>query len=183
MGFVETEKRHVGIKLGKYSVICTDDELSEMNVSAAIGIGNPLIVRKIAEHFKECPNISFPNLVHPDTVWDKDRIIMGEGNIICAGNIFTTDIRIGSFNFFNLNCTYGHDIEIHNYCVFNPGINLSGGVSIGNRCLIGTGATILQYLNIADSVTIGAGAVVTKGVEEGITVVGIPAKPIILKKD
>ena len=178
LGFVETNRERVGTKIGDYSIFCKADDLSEMNVSAAIGIGDPPAIKEIFENFGNLQNISFPNIIHPGTIWDRDRISLGKGNIICAGNIFTTDIQIGNFNYFNLNCTYGHDIEIGDFCVFNPGINLSGGVKIGDGCLIGTGATILQYLNIGEGAVIGAGAVVTKDVAPKSVVVGAPAKPI-----
>jgi sugar O-acyltransferase (sialic acid O-acetyltransferase NeuD family) len=178
LGFVEADEQHLGRQVGKYSIICTEDELWDMQVAAVIGIGNPAVIQKIANRFKDHPGVHFPNLIHPTTVWDQDRIAMGQGNIVCAGNIFTTDIQIGSFNFLNLNCTYGHDAQIGNYCVFNPGINLSGGVKVGSRCLLGTGATILQYITINDEATVGAGAVVTKDVSPGVTVVGVPAKPL-----
>ena len=58
---------------------------------------------------------------------------------------------------------------------------MSGGVRIEDGCLIGTGATILQYLHIGEGATVGSGAVVTKNVEPGVTVVGIPAKPLRYK--
>lgn len=178
LGFAEADQQHVGKPVGKYAVVCTEDQLVDMQVAAAIGIGAPAIIQKIAERFKNCPRISFPNLIHPTTMGDWERIVLGQGNIVCAGNIFTTDIQIGSFNYFNLNCTYGHDIQIGDYCVFNPGINLSGGVRIGSGCLIGTGATILQYKTIGDGATVGAGAVVIKDVLPGLTVAGVPAKPL-----
>ena len=41
---------------------------------------------------------------------------------------------------------------------------------------IGAGATVIDKINIGDRVTVGAGAVVTKGVQNNITVVGVPAK-------
>ncbi|HBB97302.1 MAG TPA: transferase [Blastocatellia bacterium] len=183
LGFADADERSLGAQIGKHKIICTEDSLLEMKVAAAIGIGDPKTLAKITARLQDRPNVSFPNLVHPNVVWDRERIEMGEGNIVCAGSIFTTDIRIGSFNFFNLNCTYGHDIRIASHCVFNPGINLSGGVEIGSRCLIGTGATILQYLTIGDDVTVGAGSVVTKSVASGTTVIGIPAKPLAPKDE
>jgi|SRR5689334_3553406 len=177
LGFVETDRERVGEQVGKYRVYCTEEELLDKTVAAAIGIGTPAVINKIASRFAEQSHISFPNLIHPSVIRDEPRVTLGRGNILCAGNIFTTDIEIGSFNFFNLNCTYGHDVRIADCCVFNPGINMSGGVEMGSRCLIGTGATILQYLKIGDEVTVGAGSVVTKDVAAGTTVVGVPAKP------
>ena len=177
LGFVEKDPHRVGAEVGKYRVRYTEEELFDMTVAAAIGIGSPVVIHKIAMRFAESSNITFPNLIHPSVICDEPRVTLGRGNILCAGNIFTTDIEIGSFNFFNLNCTYGHDVRIADCCVFNPGINMSGGVEMGSRCLVGTGATILQYLKIGDEVTVGAGSVVTKDVPAGTTVVGIPAKP------
>ena len=177
LGFVEKDPHRVGDEVGKYRVRYTEEELFDKTVAAAIGIGSPVVIHKIAMRFAESSNITFPNLIHPSVICDEPRVTLGRGNILCAGNIFTTDIEIGSFNFFNLNCTYGHDVRIADCCVFNPGINMSGGVEMGSRCLVGTGATILQYLKIGDEVTVGAGSVVTKDVPAGTTVVGIPAKP------
>ena len=155
LGFVETDQQRVGTQIGKYQIYCTEEQLSDMQVAAAIGIGTPSIIAKILARFAQRSNIEFPNLVHPTTVWDRERVKLGVGNVICAGNIFTTDITVGSFNYFNLSCTYGHDARIGDCCVFNPGINLSGGVEVGSRCLIGTGAKILQYLKVGDDATIG----------------------------
>jgi serine acetyltransferase len=50
-------------------------------------------------------------------------------------------------------------------------------VAIGTGVLIGTGAQILQYLHIGPGATVGAGAVVTRNVPEGLTVIGVPARP------
>jgi acetyltransferase-like isoleucine patch superfamily enzyme len=63
-----------------------------------------------------------------------------------------------------------------------PTVNISGGVVIGEGVLLGTGAQVLQYVSVGPGATVGAGAVVTKNVEPGTTVVGIPAKPLAERK-
>ncbi|MBN1572776.1 MAG: acetyltransferase [Deltaproteobacteria bacterium] len=178
LGFAEADDRNVGKSVGAYTVYCSEEDVHEMEVDAVIAVGNPEILRKIAGNFREQKKVSFPNVVHPNTVYDKERIVMGEGNIVCAGVYFTTDIQIGNFNHFNLSTTIGHDVVIGDYCIINPGVNISGGVTFGNRCNIGTGASILQNISIGDRVTVGAGAVVTRDIEDGVTAVGVPAKPL-----
>ena len=178
LGFVETDRERVGQQVGKYRVYCTEEELLDKTLSAAVGIGTPAVNQKITSRFAQHANIRFPNLTHPSVLRDEPRVALGRGNIICANNIFTTDITIGSFNIFNFSGIYAHDVRLGDCCVFNSGVKLSGGVEIGSRCLVGAGATILQYLKIGDEVTVGAGSVVTKDVTAGTTVIGVPAKPL-----
>lgn len=50
---------------------------------------------------------------------------------------------------------------------------------IGNNVEIGVGAKVIGNITIADNIKIGANAVVTKSFdEEGITLVGIPARKL-----
>jgi acetyltransferase-like isoleucine patch superfamily enzyme len=51
-------------------------------------------------------------------------------------------------------------------------------ITIGNEVWIGRGVTILGGIRIGDGATVGANAVVTRDVPAGMTVVGIPARPI-----
>ena len=178
LGYADLQEEKVGKKVGKHSIICTEEDLLQKEVSVAVGIGNPKILQELYEKLKKYPNLSFPNLLHPNIVLDSETVIMGEGNIVCAGSVFTVNVKVGSFNYFNLACTYGHDTEIGNACVVNPGVNVSGGAKIGDACLIGTGAKILQYINIGSESRIGAGAVVIKDVPPSMTVVGVPAEPL-----
>lgn len=185
LGFIDNDPLKVGMTVGRYTVLCLEQDIEKQEwaqkpFSAVVGIGTPKIVEKIGFKILSLPNVvNPPNLVHPSTIWDEERILSGVGNIITAGNIFTTDIRIGSFNLFNLGCTYGHDAEIGSFNVINPGATISGCVKIGDSCLIGTKATILEGRTIGNKATVGGGAVVTKDVPDGVTVVGVPAKPIV----
>ena len=50
--------------------------------------------------------------------------------------------------------------------------------TISDGVIIGSGAQVLGPLNVGRNARIGANAVVVKNVDEGSTVVGIPAKPV-----
>lgn len=180
IGYVEKSSDDIGKKIGKHSVIMCENDLINYQgeLYCVIAIGNPKILDKVASILQTNKNLVFPNLIHPGVLWHAERVEIGIGNIICAGNILTTDIRIGNFNILNLSSTYGHDIVIGNFNVINPGVNLSGSTIIADRCLIGTGAVILENLHIGNDVRVGGGAVVTKDVSENLTVVGVPAKPL-----
>lgn len=141
----------------------------------AIGIGEPKVIKAIAKRFNA---FSFPNLIHPSVIYDKDNVKMGNGNIITAGVVLTTCINIGDMNVFNRLTTVGHDTIIGNYNVINPSACISGGVEIGSTNLIGAGATVLQYKKIGNNSVIGAAALVTKDVRDEIIVIGVPAKSV-----
>lgn len=178
LGFVEADGEPVDRQVGNYKVLCTESDLTSMQVAAAIGIGDPATIQKIAQRFKANSKINFPNLVHPRTIWDQERVIMGKGNIICAGVVFSTDIQIGSHNYFNMDCVVTHDDKIGDYCVVSPGVHISGNVKLGDSCMIGTSATVLPGVSLGQNVIVGAGAVVINDVPSNTTVVGMPAKPI-----
>lgn len=146
----------------------------------ASGIGTPASKLKVVDTLKkQFPDLEWPALIHPTVRFDHSSCAVAEGVILCAGIVGTVNITFSAFSMVNLNCTLGHESTLGRGCVLNPTVNISGGVNIGEGVLVGTGAQILQYLKIGAHSVVGAGAVVTKDVEAGTTVVGVPAKPLV----
>lgn len=146
-------------------------------IGVAIGIGNPIIKRKIIDQISHIKNIVFPNIIHPN-VFIYDDFKMGLGNIIASGVNICTNVEIGNFNFINLSSTIGHDTLIKNYCVINPLSSISGNILIKDEVFIGTGANLLQEIIIEERVVIGAGSVILKNCIKDRKYVGIPGKEL-----
>lgn len=157
-------------------------ELKEEGWDFAIGIGDPVIRRKIAKRLVGFP---FPALIHPSATFGNDQELFARSVVglqVCAGVRFTNRIVIGHHCLFNLNVTVGHDSVFEDFVSIMPGVNVSGNVLMEEGVYVGTGASIIhggndQKLVIGHDATIGAGAVVTRNIPPNVTAVGIPAKP------
>lgn len=161
-----------------YPVI-TDGELLHLShpYAAVVGLGTPGLRAGVVSRYAQQKHVDFPTLVHESaTVLGPCEI--GRGTCLQAGVRLTGDIAIGDFVLLNLNVTVGHDAVIGSGVVINPGATISGGVRIGESALIGTGAVMLENVIVGERATVGAGAVVTKDVPAGVTVVGVPARPM-----
>ena len=62
-----------------------------------------------------------------------NKVIFGEGNIVCPNSVFTDDIKIGDFNIFNINVTVGHDVKIDSFNTFNSHCDITGGSLVKNK--------------------------------------------------
>ena len=108
-------------------------------------------------------------------------------------------IRIGNSNYFNRNVMIDAcgSVEIGDHNMFGPDVYVTdsnhqfghgaspgeqpmdrGSVRIGDRCWIGAKAVILKGSRLGNGCVVAAGAVVTRSVEAGEVVAGVPARPI-----
>ena len=155
------------------------ERFPEARVVAAVGAPK---TRQLMVEKAEAIGFGFETIVHP-RVERSEWIDIGMGTVICAGNILTTNITLGQHVQINLDCTIGHDVMMGDYTTLAPGVHVSGWVHFGQRVYVGTGAVIIngteeKPLVMGDDAVIGAGACVIKSVAAGVTVVGVPAKPL-----
>lgn len=150
----------------------------ERPVSAVIAISDGPVRQRIAGRLDGL-GIAAATLVHPGVAMSRS-VELGGGSIVCAGSIMTTNIRVGRHVHVNLACTIGHDAVLEDFCTLAPGVHVSGNVHVGEGAFIGTGASIIngsrgRPLRIGPGAVVAAGACVTKDVEDGAMVAGVPA--------
>jgi len=105
-------------------------------------------------------------------------VSIANGACILSHAIITTDVEIGEGTLINKAAIISHDAIIGSYCEISPGARVLGRTKVGDRTEVGTNAVILPDVLVGCDCRIGAGAVVTKNVPDGLTIVGIPAKPL-----
>lgn len=165
--------------LNGYPVFSKSDLSKFDDVYLTVCIGDPETRKTVVNRYND--DYKFATLIHPN-VTISDTVTLGEGSIICKGNIITVNIEIGNHVIVNLDSTIGHDAILNDFVTILPSVNISGGVNVGECSSIGTGSQVIQYKNIGKNSIIGAGAVVVKDIEEYVVAVGSPAKVIKSRK-
>jgi sugar O-acyltransferase (sialic acid O-acetyltransferase NeuD family) len=173
----------------EHTVFFVDDEyftnqkktlpLKEFDVNfyeVIVAVGDPEIRSNIINRLPE--NTKFFTHIHDSVIILGDDVSIGEGSIICAGTILTTNIKIGKHCHLNLNTTIGHDCVIGDFFTTAPGVSISGNNKIGNKVYFGTRSSTKQKINISDNVTIGLNSGVVKDINDSGVYVGTPSVKI-----
>ncbi len=180
--FVDDAVHSQGQILNRIPVVSFEQARRDFHGIGVVGaIGNPK-ARQVVMDKAVRAGFKTMTIIHPNVEYS-EWVEFGPGAVICAGNILTTNIKLGEQVQINLDCTIGHDVIMGDYTTLAPGVHVSGWVHFGKRVYVGTGAVIIngtqeQPLIIEDDVVIGAGSCVTKSIASGLTVVGVPAKPL-----
>jgi sugar O-acyltransferase (sialic acid O-acetyltransferase NeuD family) len=142
----------------------------------ALGLGNNRRREEVALEL-EASGHTLGCFVHP-TAWLSPTAQLGAGTVVMARVVVNAEARVGRGVILNTACVVEHECDVAAFAHISPSATLGGGAVVGRRTHVGIGATVLHLARIGDDCVIGGGAVVLKTVASGLTVVGVPARPL-----
>lgn len=152
-----------------------DDWLASPHTAThfVLGIGRPSVRRLLSQRMINA-GLKPLTLVHP-TASLGSEVQIGDGTIICAGAVISTNVVLGPYVHVNPNSTIGHDSLLEEFVSINPAAVISGEVHVKADTLVGAKALVLQNLVVGGRAIIGASALVTKNIPDDVIAKGIPA--------
>jgi len=185
-GFVDADLRKAGLRVepgGGRVMLEEADFLLRLDRGEALPDGYDAVAlaigasRRRLEYLEQLHAVSVPALVHPSAVLSPS-VSLGRGTVVFPGALINADTKVGRGVIVNTGAIVEHDCEIGDGVHLSPRATIAGGVRVGRGSWIGTGATVVQGIRIGVDTVVGAGAAVIRDVEDGETVVGVPARPI-----
>ncbi len=160
-----------------------DDQLPALRsagiTAAFIGVGAVKSVASRKRLFEQAVALGFEliTVVHPRAFVAPSAQI-GRGTMVLPAAVVHTRAAIGDNVTIYSGVLVEHDTQVGNHAHLSPGVHIAGGVRVGAESFVGIGASIIQNVTIGMRAVVGAGAVVLQDVPDGITVVGVPARPL-----
>ncbi|MEO8517214.1 MAG: acetyltransferase [Flavobacterium sp.] len=147
------------------------------NNEFTIGIGNPVLRKKLYEKFTQLGGKLISTISPLATIGSFD-VQIGEGSNVLSNATFSNSSKIGMGTIVYYNVVITHDCVVGDFVELSPNVLLLGHAEVGSFSKIGAGAIILPKVKIGKNVTIGAGTVVTENIPDNAVVVGVPGKII-----
>jgi sugar O-acyltransferase (sialic acid O-acetyltransferase NeuD family) len=164
---------------GPWSVVGTTAELvnrASQHEGAIVAIGDNA-TRLMKMEVLAAAGVELVSIVHPAAV-ASPLAEVGVGSAIFAGAVLNACAVVGRGCIVNTGASVDHDCRLADGVHVSPGARLGGDVHVGRRTWIGIGASVKHGVRIGADVRVGAGASVVNDVPDGVTVVGVPAKPV-----
>lgn len=139
-----------------------------------VAIGNSEVRQQWCEWLLD-NGLPLVSLVDPAAVVS-DYATIEPGVLIVAGAVVNVDSYISQGAIVNTRACVDHDCHIGAYSHVCPAAALAGTVKVGVHSWVGIGSQVKQGIRIGDGVIVGAGATVVSDIDDGLVVVGTPAR-------
>lgn len=141
----------------------------------ALGVGENGSRERCYETLRAA-DVEVSTIVHASAVISS-RALLGVGTVVAALAAVNAGAVVGEGAILNTGSVVEHDNRLGRFVHLSPNAALGGSVVLGDRTHLGLGAVVLPGVRVGADVRIGAGSVVTRDVPDGVTVLGVPAKP------
>ncbi len=156
--------------------IGTVDDIGSVDARFVLCLGWPWARNDMARRVGDRAQAA-PPIVHPGADVGVGAEL-GPGSVVLGNAHVSPLVRVGPHSLVSYVASVGHDCTFGAITSVMPNAAVSGNVTAGDGVLVGTGAVVREGVRIGDRVRIGAGAVVVDDVGDGLTVVGVPARPV-----
>ena len=176
LGFID-ENLKMGTIVNGVEVVGRNDDLAKISgeVHAVLAVGSSVARRRIVTYFGDAVN--WCSVVHPSVIVSPFATL-GMGIVVQAYCIMAANSRIGDFVVMNAHSGVGHDAKIGEYTSVMSYCDVAGEASLGSDCFMGSGAKVLPSINVSNGAYLCAGSVVLRDVQQGVKVLGNPARVI-----
>jgi sugar O-acyltransferase (sialic acid O-acetyltransferase NeuD family) len=122
------------------------------------------------------------SVIHP-TAHVSPSATLGGGVYVGPCAVVHARARIADHAILNTASVVEHECIVGRNAHVAPGAILGGRVKIGEGTLVGIGAAVLPNLVVGAGCVVGGGGVVISGIDNGVTVTGVPARAEPLQKE
>lgn len=151
-----------------------DYKSKETTIEYIIANGTPVDRDKIRKKLDES-GMRLTNLIDPTVIISPSAEI-GNGVIIAPFSTISSDVVLCDNVLIQAYVRVGHDIHVDENSVLSSNVGIGGKTKVGKNTYIAMGAVIRDELHIGNNVIVGMGAVVHTDIDDGVTVVGLPAR-------
>lgn len=160
-----------------YDNLKSRDPIPSAGSPFVLAVGSPDIRRALAKEASLLGLVPLDAIAHVSASISPSATL-GPGTTVNRLSAVGSHSRIGEHVLVNRMVSIGHSSDVGDFTSFGPAVTLTGDVKVGHSVTLGAGCIVLPGVEIEPSVRIGAGAVVTKNVPPGVTMAGVPARPI-----
>lgn len=178
LGFLDDDPAKRGLEIGGAKVLGPLTDIVRFPDASIIdALGSPRSYRGRPKLVAAFPDSRAVTVVHP-LARVSSRAVIGAGSIIYPFAFIGPDVVLGRHVVVLSHGSLNHDVRIGDFAILASHVSLGGGATIGRACYLGMRATVREGIQVGDGALVGMGAVVTDDVPAGVTVVGMPARPL-----